>query len=213
MRSTPRAFRKLAIQAAQDSRSALRSLAVVAIFVLARVSLTLRASPSGLSTQDDRLEFAVQILAGRGARHLLVAHERKRAWTLVAGHARPAPFVQAGLILQRAFTQDDDRVDPLAPFVVRQSDHGYVMNGRVAADHRLDIGWIDVLAPGDDHVAFAIDEMDVAVGVATRHVADRAIFAAERLAGFLRQLPIAVENIRVARVKLADVAIRRFVAI
>src|ERR1700722_1946487 len=87
------------------------------------------------------------------------------------------------------------------------------MNRRVAADHRLDVGGINVLAAGYDHIALAIDEMNEAVGVAARHVPDRTIIAAERLASFFRQLPISVKNVRIAGVKLADLAIGNFVAI
>ena len=55
------------------------------------------------------------------------------------------------------------------------------LTGGMRAEHGLDLGRIDVLAAGDDHVALAVDEVDVAVLVAAGHVADRAVVAAERL--------------------------------
>ena len=118
-----------------------------------------------------------------------------------------------GFVLRGALAQDNHRVNPFTPFVVRQTDYRYVMNRRVAADHHLDLGRVNVLAASDDHVALAVDEMNEAVGVAARHVADRAIVAAERLACLFRQLPIAVENVGIAGVELADFAVRNFVAI
>jgi hypothetical protein len=64
----------------------------------------------------------MQVLPRRRAGHFLVAYERKRARTLVAGHPRLAPFVQAEFILRSPFTRDNNRVDSFAPFVVRQTD-------------------------------------------------------------------------------------------
>jgi hypothetical protein len=81
----------------------------------------------------------------------------------------------------------------------------------VRAQHRLDLGRVDVLAAGDDHVALAVDEVDVAVRVAPGHVADRAVVAAEGLARLLGQLPVAVEGVGVAGVELAGLAVRDLV--
>ena len=85
-----------------------------------------------VSAQDHGLQLAMQVLPRRRAGHLLVAHKRKRARTLVAGHARLAPFVQAGFIRRRPVPQDNNRVNALPPLVVRQTDNGYVLNRRIS---------------------------------------------------------------------------------
>ena len=82
-----------------------------------------------------------------------------------------------------------------------------ILDGRMGLKRRLDFGRIDVLAAADDHVALAIDEVVVAVLVAPRHVADRAVRAAKGLGGLLGQLPVAAERIGRARVQLADLAV------
>ena len=108
--------------------------------------------------------------------------------------------------------QHDDGVNALAPFCVRQADHRDVLDQRMRADQCFDFGGIDVLAAGDDHVALAVGEMDVAVLVAAGHVADRAVVAAEGLLGLLRQAPVAVEGVCVAGIELAGLSVRHLVA-
>ena len=108
--------------------------------------------------------------------------------------------------------QHDDRVNALAPFFIRQADHGDVLDQGMRADQGFDFGGIDVLAAGDDHVALAVGEMDVAVLVAAGHVADRAIVAAESFLGLLRQAPVAVERVGVAGIELAGLSVRHLVA-
>ena len=155
----------------------------------------------------------MQVLSRHCAGHLLVAHEREGARTLVAGDACPAPLMQVGFDLAKRLHARQSPREPVRP-ICRQADRLPLRHEPTGgADDRLDVGRVHVLAPSDDHVALAIDEMDEAVSVAVRHVADRTIVAAERLARFFRQLPIAVKNVRIAGVKLADFAIRNFVAI
>ena len=101
-----------------------------------------------------------------------------------------------------------------SPHVASASaDHRHVLHLLVRAEQRLDLGRIDVLAAGNDHVALAVDQIDVAVLVAAGHVADRAVFAAERLPGLVRQLPVAVERVGVAGVELARLAVGHVVAV
>ena len=108
--------------------------------------------------------------------------------------------------------QHDDGVNALAPFFVRQADHRDVLDEGCAPTEGFDFGRIDVLAAGDDHVALAVGEVDVAVFVAAGHVTDGAIVAAEGFLGFLRQAPVAVEGVRIAGVQLTGLSVRHLVA-
>ena len=101
----------------------------------------------------------------------------------------------------------------LAPLLVRQADHRHVLDRRMGTQHGLDLGGVDVLAAGDDHVALAVDEVDVALGIAAGHVAHRAVVAAEGRFRLVRELPVAVEGVGVAGVELAGLAVRYFVAV
>src|SRR6185436_8039603 len=103
--------------------------------------------------------------------------------------------------------------DGLAPLLVRNADHGDVLNPRVGADDALDLGRIDVLAAADDHVALAIHQVIEAVLVASREVAHRAPGAPERLGGALRVVPVAAEGVRRPRVELADLTVRNVLAV
>src|SRR6185503_8572043 len=75
------------------------------------------------------------------------------------------------------------------------------------------LGGINILAAGDDHVALAVDEMNVAVLVAAGEITDRAIVATESVPSFFGQLPVAVKRIGVARVELAWLAVAHIVAV
>ncbi len=68
--------------------------------------------------------------------------------------------------------QLDDRLDLLAPVVVRHAEDGDVGDRGVGVDHGLDLGRVDVHAAGDDHVALAIAEEQEPVGVEVAGVAD-----------------------------------------
>ena len=135
----------------------------------------------------------MQDLSGRGPRHVLFGNERYRAWPLVAGDAVFAPFHD--FFGGRRFTvpRNDDGVNAFAPLFVRNADDRDVLHLGMAADQRFHFGGIDVLAARNDHVALAVDQENVAVLVATGEIADRAVVAAERVAGFVGQLPVAVE--------------------
>src|SRR5262249_50296266 len=173
MRSTPRCSRKRAIHAAQLSGAAARSTGAVALM---NFSL-----PAELCTQ-----VAMQDLPRRGARHLGVADERHRARALVAGDAVATPVDDLRLARVAAVVQHEDRMYALAPFGVGQADHRDLLDLVVRPEKVLDLGWIDVLATRDDHVALAVDQEIVAVGIAAGHVAHRAPAVAKRLGGLLR---------------------------
>src|SRR5262245_26052065 len=100
----------------------------------------------------------------------------------------------------------------LSPFPIGNADHRNVLHVLMRPEQRLYLRRIDILAAGYDHVALAIDEMDVAIGVASGELANRAIFAPERLPGLVRQLPITIEGIRIARIELSHLSLADVVA-
>src|ERR1700679_621058 len=58
---------------------------------------------------------------------------------------------------------DDDRLHLFAPRLAGHTDDGDVGDGGMAEHRALDVGRIDVLAAGDDHVLHAVVNVDIAV--------------------------------------------------
>src|SRR5262245_11164364 len=152
-------------------------------------------------------------LARRGARHLMLADVRDRARPLVPGDPFLAPREHVPFGHAAAVVQDDDGVDGFSPLLMRNADHCDVPDGRVRAEDLLDLRRIDVLAAAADHVALAVDQVVVAVAVATGDVADRAIVAAESLGGLLGQPPVALKDIGRACIDLARLPLGNLVAV
>src|SRR4029079_11382108 len=93
-------------------------------------------------------------------------NERYRPRPLVAGDTVLAPFHD--FFGGGCFTvaRNDDGVNAFAPFFICDTDAGDILDLWMAADQRLHFGRINILAAGDDHVALAVDEMNVALLVA-----------------------------------------------
>ena len=70
----------------------------------------------------------------------------------------------------------------LLPSRIGAADHGGLRDGRMLVQHALDLGRIDVLATGDDHVLLAVVDVEIAVGVARADVAGVVPAVAQRLA-------------------------------
>src|SRR3990172_199931 len=62
----------------------------------------------------------------------------------------------------RAGPELDRRVHGFAPFGIVHPEHDALAHRGVPAEHRLDVRWIDVEPAGDDHVAHATPEIEVA---------------------------------------------------
>ena len=71
-----------------------------------------------------------------------------------------------------------DRMHLLAPLVVGHPEDGRVHHVGMRVEHGLDLGRIDVHPAADDHVLLAVADVDEALLVDPRHVADRLPFAA-----------------------------------
>src|ERR1700752_2470163 len=70
----------------------------------------------------------------------------------------------------------------------------------------FDLAGIDVLSTRDDHVLQAVDDVEIAVGVAVADVARSKHSVSEREPGFLRTVPVTAHDIRPARHQLATVS-------
>jgi hypothetical protein len=97
---------------------------------------------------------------------------------------------------RRAGARDDDRLDRLAPFLVGDADHGDVGDIGMTGDRVLDLGGIDVLAAGHDHVLHAVVDVDIAVVIAVRGVAGAHPAVVNRGGGRLRLVPITLHDDR-----------------
>src|SRR4029078_2311311 len=91
----------------------------------------------------------------------------------------------------------------LSPFLVGNADDRNVLDVLMGPEQRLYLRGIDIFAAGYDHVALTIDEMDVPIRIAPGEIANRAIFASERLPGLVRQLPITIEGMRITRIEIS----------
>src|SRR5215468_2362179 len=65
---------------------------------------------------------------------------------------------------------DHHRVYRFPPCRIRHSEDGGFQDSRVFVEDFFDLGAIDVLAAGDDHILDAIDEENVALGIHTTEV-------------------------------------------
>ena len=66
---------------------------------------------------------------------------------------------------------DDDRRNPFTPFVIRQTDHGRVVDIGVTSDDLFDFAGINIFPAGDDHVVLPVDNFKKAVRVLAGHIA------------------------------------------
>ena len=166
---------------------------------------TLEARPDQCSSRSSRLSSLPLSVRGSSSR---TSHDRgplvarpgaRRRTTSSAARSSVAPG--AGL---------HDRVHLLAPLVVGNAEDGRVHHVGMRVEHRLDLGRVDVHPAADDHVLLAVADVDEALVVDARHVADRLPRppGVVQLAQLLRGLVVAVHRQRGADVELAGLARR-----
>src|SRR5260221_7949632 len=114
-------------------------------------------------------EYLARILAREGRAEL------DRPGHFVACHPLPQPRlhpcgIEAGAPLGIRHRLDVS-TDPLAELLVRDAEHGAIAHAGHLDEHRFDFRRIDVHAARDDHVALAIAEEEIAVGIEIAHVA------------------------------------------
>ena len=122
----------------------------------------------------------MQNLSRRRAWNLSLGNERHCTRALVAGHLVAAPVEYRGFGRLRVLEHDENGVHRLAPFLVRHAEHSDILDAGVARQQAFDLARVHVLAAADDHVTLAVDQIDEAVLIAPRHVANAAIAVAQR---------------------------------
>ena len=95
-------------------------------------------------------------------------------------------------------TQHDEGHRDFTPSFMGATDHSGLKNGGVLIEHALDFGAGDVLAARHDHVLESIDNVEIAVGVASSNVSGMEPTAGEGGGGGLRIAPIAFEHLGTA---------------
>src|ERR1044072_1196614 len=78
----------------------------------------------------------------------------------------------------------------LTPLVVRPADHGRLGDRWMCGKDILDLGAVDVLAAGDDHVLLAVHDPDVALFVLAYEIAGMEPATREGLRGGLGVVPV-----------------------
>jgi len=97
-------------------------------------------------------------------------------------------------------------MDTLAPLGIGQTDHGTGRDGFVLCQSIFDLGGVDVLATGDDHVLDAIDDEQVTAGVEVSGVAGMHPPVAEHFCGLLRFVPVSEHDVAAERDDFAHLA-------
>ena len=98
---------------------------------------------------------------------------------------------------------DDERLGPLAPLLVGDTDDRGVEHGVVGEQRLLHLDGRDVLPAGDDDVLGPVAQLDVAVGVHHAEIAGVEPAARERLGGGLGVAVVALHHVVAAHDDLA----------
>ena len=135
-------------------------------------------------------------------------------WHLVVGQ-RHLELAANGRQVQRyPRLRLHDSHQRLAELRIRNAEHGAIMHARQRMQRGLDFGGIDVDAARNHHVALAVADEDVAVGVDIADVAGGDEPVAIDLGAFLRLVVIGEIGIaRDPRVDLADLALRQLLSV
>src|ERR1700710_1176013 len=91
-----------------------------------------------------------------------------------------------------------------APLLAGNADHRALRHRRMLRDDVFHLHRIDVLAAGDDHVLYAIDQIDIAFLVHVAAVAGMHPVVDHGPGGFFRAFPIAHHHILAADRDFAD---------
>ena len=123
---------------------------------------------------------------------------------LVARQARAEMLQHRRRVELHARCRDHDGAADLAPARVGHGDDARLGDAAELRQRQLDLGGIDVLAAGDEHVLLAIDDVVVALVVAAHEIAGvEPARAAEGLAGGIGVAEVAERDHRAAQGELA----------
>ena len=116
--------------------------------------------------------------------------------TLKAASRLAQPEPQLLGVEVRARRRDDDGHAHLAPSRVGHADHGGLHDLRELQQRGLDLGGVDVLPAGDDHVLVAVTDEEEALVVDRTGVAGAVPAVGQHLGGAFRLVPVAGHHVR-----------------
>src|SRR5262245_43809773 len=90
---------------------------------------------------------------------------------------------------------DHNRVYRFPPCRIGHSEDGDFQDGWMFVEDFFDLGAIDVLTTGDDHILGTIDEENVALGIHTTEVSAMIPSMTEGIGGLLGFVPVALHDI------------------
>ena len=155
---------------------------------------------------DQLLEPVVQHLAHGVARQAVDQHVFARHF--VAGELLQAESLDLDGTGGGARAEDEVGDGHLLPSGVGAADHRRLCHGRMGVQHALHLGWIDVLAAGDDQVLLAVVDEEMPVGVARAEIFAVIPALAERFGRRRRVAPIFDKHVGAAHHHLAGGADR-----
>src|ERR1700730_3223132 len=135
----------------------------------------------------------------RAALRQLGLRELDAAGNLVVGEKPPAmddQFVRAKSLSRLPYNAGRDE---FAPLWVGYAEDRRFENRRMLVNDGFDLAGVDVFAARDDHVLQAVENVEIAVGVAIADVSRTEHSVLERAARFLRIIPVAAHDIGAAR--------------
>src|SRR5690606_6999220 len=100
----------------------------------------------------------------------------------------------------------DDGDNPVAPMFVGKTDHSGLDNTGKFEKNIFHFAGIDVVATGNQHVVFAVDNIEKAVLIHDADITGVEPAAAERFGGFIRFLPVVGHQLRAANHNFASFA-------
>src|SRR5215813_11780479 len=105
-------------------------------------------------------------------------------------------------------TWDHNRVHRFTPRRIGHPEDGGFQDSRMLVEDFFDLGTVDVLAAGDDHILGTIDEENVALSIHATEIAAVIPPMTESVGGLFRFVPVALHDIRAAHDDFADLAWR-----
>ena len=156
--------------------------------------------------QHEMLHLAHRVARQRIDEHVFARH-------LEARELRQQMRLERARVARRARPPHHIGDRHLLPFRIGAADHGAFGDVRMRDQHALDLGRIDVLAAGNDHVLLAVVDEEMPVGVARADVAGMIPAVAQRLGGRRRVAPVFEEHVRPAHHDFARDAGRDLVAV
>src|SRR5712692_12097269 len=101
-------------------------------------------------------------------------------------------------------TRDHNRMHRFPPRRIGHPEDSGFQDSRMLVEDFFDLGTVDVLAAGDDHILGAINQEDVALGMHATEIPTVIPPVTEGVGGLLGFIPVALHDIRATHDNLAN---------